>query len=67
MPSPRDPVKESRDAAPRMRLPVREGLMVIPPNLLTPGDSLVVNFKTGEVTIQRGNLVFGVIEPSTPI
>ena len=40
--------------------------MVIPPTLLTPGDSLVVDFKTQQVTINRGGLVYGVIEPSTP-
>lgn len=58
----RDPIQDSKDRAQTIRLPVRDGRMVIPPTLLTPGDSLVVDIY-GHVTIQRGDLVFARIEP----
>lgn len=64
--STRDPVKDSEDRAQTIRLPVRDGRMTVPPNLLTPGDSLVIDIY-GHVTVQRGGLVFARIEPDEPI
>jgi hypothetical protein len=49
-----------------IRLPVRDGRMVIPPNMLTPGDQLVIDVN-GRVSVQRGVSVFVIIEPQTPM
>lgn len=62
----RDLVKESHERAPTHRLPVREGRMVIPPTMFSPGDSLVI-YRGGRVAIQRGGFVLAWCEPQEPL
>jgi hypothetical protein len=54
----------SRIEPQRIKLPLRDGRLVIPPNVLTPGDQLVIDLH-GRVTIQRGDMVFAVVEPAS--